>query len=80
MIGAEIYDGDTVFIQKDYDFVPGKIYAVEFNDNHDAVLKRVEQDGENIILIPCNPAYHTMVTDYQEIRIVGRCVGVFHNL
>ena len=36
-------------------------------------------NGENIILIPCNPAYHTMVTDYEEIRIVGRCVGCYHS-
>lgn len=79
MIDADIFDGDIVFILKDCDFVTGQIYAVEFKDSRDAVLKKVEQDGENIILIPCNPAYHTMVTDYEEIRIVGRCVGVYHS-
>lgn len=72
-------DGDIVFILRDCDFITGQIYAVEFKDSRDAVLKKVEQDGENIILIPCNPAYHTMVTDYEEIRIVGRCVGVYHS-
>lgn len=79
MIDADIFDGDIVFILRDCDFITGQIYAVEFKDSRDAVLKKVEQDGENIILIPCNPAYHTMVTDYEEIRIVGRCVGVYHS-
>lgn len=79
MIDADIFDGDIVFILRDCDFIAGQIYAVEFKDSRDAVLKKVEQDGENIILIPCNPAYHTMVTDYEEIRIVGRCVGVYHS-
>ncbi|MDY6307421.1 MAG: S24 family peptidase [Oribacterium sp.] len=79
MIGANIYNGDIVFILKDCDFIAGKIYAVEFNDSHDAMLKKVEQDGENIILTPCNPAYHSIVANYSEIRIVGQCVGVYHS-
>lgn len=47
----------------------------EYRDAHNLTM----QDGENIILIPCNPAYHTMVTGYEEIRIFGRCVGVYHS-
>ena len=76
MIGANIYDGDIVFISKSYDFVQDQIYAIERLDYNEASLKRVTQDGDTLILNPCNPEYHAMVTDYEEVRIIGRCVGV----
>lgn len=78
MIGANIYDGDIVFISKSYDFVQDQIYAIERIDYNEASLKRVTQDGDTLILNPCNPEYHAMVTDYEEVRIIGRCVGVLH--
>lgn len=78
MIGANIYDGDIVFISKSYDFVQDQIYAIERLDYNEASLKRVAQDGDTLILNPCNPGYHAMVTDYEEVRIIGRCVGVLH--
>lgn len=78
MIGASIYDGDIVFISKSYDFVQDQIYAIERLDYNEASLKRVTQDGDTLILSPCNSEYHAMVTDYEEVRIIGRCVGVLH--
>lgn len=78
MIGANIYNGDIVFISKSYDFVQDQIYAIERLDYNEASLKRVTQDGDTLILSPCNPEYHAMVTDYEEVRIIGRCVGVLH--
>ena len=78
MIGANIYDGDIIFISKSYDFVQDQIYAIERLDYNEASLKRVTQDGDTLILNPCNPEYHAMVTDYEEVRIIGRCVGVLH--
>lgn len=78
MIGANIFDGDIVFISKSYDFVQDQIYAIERLDHNEASLKRITQDGDTLILNPCNPEYHAMVTDYEEVRIIGRCVGVLH--
>lgn len=78
MIGANIYDGDIVFISKSYDFIQDQIYAIERLDYNEASLKRVTQDGDTLILNPCNPESHAMVTDYEEVRIIGRCVGVLH--
>ena len=78
MIGANIYDGDIVFISKSYDFAQDQIYAIERLDYNEASLKRVTQYGDTLILNPCNPEYHAMVTDYEEVRIIGRCVGVLH--
>lgn len=78
MIEANIYDGDIVFISKSYDFVQDQIYAIERLDYNEASLKRVTQDGDTLILNPCNSEYHAMVTDYEDVRIIGRCVGVLH--
>lgn len=78
MIDANIYDGDIVFISKSYDFVQDQIYAIERLDHNEASLKRITQDGDTLILNPCNPEYHAMVTDYEDVRIIGRCVGVLH--
>ena len=78
MIGANIYDGDIVYISKSYDFVQDQIYAIERLDYNEASLKRVTQDGDTLILNPCNSEYHAMVTDYEDVRIIGRCVGVLH--
>ena len=78
MVGANIYDGDIVFISKSYDFVQDQIYAIERLDYNEASLKRVTQDGDTLILNPCNSEYHAMVTDYEDVRIIGRCVGVLH--
>ncbi|WP_077391665.1 LexA family protein [Mobilibacterium timonense] len=79
MIGADIFDGDIVFIKRATEFVSGKIYAVEFNMTNEASLKRVNRDGDSIVLTPCNPDYNIMVTDLSEVRIVGRLVGVYHS-
>ena len=78
MIGANIFDGDIVFITKSFDFETGEIYAVEMLDTSEASLKRVHKDGESLVLAPCNPEYTPTVTDYSEVRIAGKCVGVFH--
>ena len=79
MIDADIYDGDIVFIQKNADFESGKIYAVEYLMTKEASLKKVDRDGDSIVLTPCNPDYNIVVTDLSEIRIVGRLVGVYHS-
>lgn len=79
MVGADIFDGDIVFIKKATEFVSGKIYAVEFNMTKEASLKKVDRDGDSIVLTPCNPDYNVMVTDLSEIRIVGSLVGVYHS-
>lgn len=78
MIGANIFDGDIVFITKSFDFETGEIYAVEMLDTSEASLKRVHKDGESLVLAPCNSDYTPTVTDYSEVRIAGKCVGVFH--
>ena len=79
MIGAHIYDGDYAFIKKDDYFTDGDIYAVELLLTSEASLKKIYVNDSNVILTPCNADYPPVATTLDQIRIIGRCVGVYHN-
>ena len=79
MEGAQIYDGDIAFIKKDDYFNDGDIYAVERLGLSEASLKKVYINDNSVMLIPCNSEYSPIATTLDQIRIIGRCVGVFHN-
>lgn len=77
MMDAEIYDEDIVFIRKDYEYEDGKIYAVVYGAQQDAVLRKIYRDGGKVILTPCNSSYKPLVMDPDDIFIIGECVGVY---
>lgn len=77
MMDAEIYDEDIVFIRKDFEYEDGKIYAVVFGAQQDAVLRKIYRDGGKVILTPCNSSYKPLVMDPDDIFIIGECVGVY---
>ena len=79
MEGAQIYDGDIAFIKKDDYFNDGDIYAVERLDLSEASLKKVYINDNSIMLIPCNSDYSPVATTLDQIRIIGRCLGVYHS-
>lgn len=79
MVGAHIYDDDYAFIKRNSYFIDGDIYAVEMLLTSEASLKKVYRNGDQIILTPCNAEYAPVVTTPDQIRIIGRCVGVYHN-
>lgn len=78
MESAEIYDGDIAFLQKDYDFIDGRIYGVVFGADDSCVLKRVSRSDGHVILQPCNPKYNPIVLDPDEVLIIGILCGVYH--
>lgn len=80
MIDAEIYDGDMAFIRKDFEFVPGRIYAVVHGVDSEASLKKVFEQGDKFILQPCNAAFSPIVVDISECYVVGELVGVYHEV
>lgn len=80
MIDAEIYDGDMAFIKKEFDFRPGKIYAVVHGVDSEASLKKVFEQGDKFILQPCNAAFSPIVVDISECYVVGELVGVYHEI
>lgn len=77
MIGARIYDGDTVYIKQQPDIENGEIAAVMINDE-DATLKRVYKVDGAIILHAENPEYQDMVfskKDAKNIKILGKAIS-----
>lgn len=80
MIDAEIYDGDMAFIKKEFDFRPGKVYAVVHGVDSEASLKKVFEQGDKFILQPCNAAFSPIVVDISECYVVGELVGVYHEV
>ena len=78
MIGARIYDGDTVFIRSQSTVNNGEIAAVIIGD--EATLKRVYYypEEEKLVLSPENPRYAPLVFVGEElstVRIIGRAVA-----
>lgn len=74
MIDADIDDGDYVVIKKDNNLNKRSIVAVEV-DGH-ATLKKIELQGNKLILLPQNINYEPIVVSVDEARIIGRAIGV----
>ena len=78
MIGARIFDGDTVFIRSQDTVDNGEIAAVIIND--EATLKRVyfyPEEGK-LILSPENPKYAPLVyvnDELDSIKILGKAIA-----
>lgn len=81
MIGAEIHDGDIVFIRSQSVVDDGQIAAVQIDGNTDeeyhATLKRFYQSGDTVTLMAENSSIAPMVftkDDINRIHIAGRAV------
>lgn len=78
MIDAGINDGDLVFLKKTPTVENGTIGAVLIDN--EATLKKIIKTDNAIILQPCNSDYQPIVlTNNEEILILGEMVGVFQN-
>ena len=78
MVGARIYDGDTVFIRSQDSVDNGEIAAVIIND--EATLKRVYffPEEAKLVLSPENPRYAPLVylgEELNSIKILGKAVA-----
>jgi repressor LexA len=81
MTGANIRDGDIVFIRSQSDVLDGQIAAVSVDD--EATLKRVYHAREGVTLVAENPKYAPMTfreEDALNVRILGLAVAVYHKL
>lgn len=79
MIGAGIYDGDTVFIRIQPEVENGEIAAVRIGE--EATLKRVYLHTEYIELRPENSAFESIIRrkeDMNDVQIEGKAVGWLH--
>ena len=71
-----IGDGDLVILDRNFDFISGKIYAVQVNGEM-ATLKKVIKTSDGLDLIPLNPDYHTIHYSSEQcaklpVRILGQ--------
>jgi repressor LexA len=76
MIGARIFDGDTVYIRQQETVEQGQIAAVLIDG--EATLKRVRVYGDRLCLEPENPMHRPIVLWGEEMsraRILGRAVA-----
>lgn len=79
MIGAGIYDGDTVFIRVQPEVENGEIAAVRIGE--EATLKRVYLHTDYIELRPENSAFESIIRrkeDMNDVQIEGKAVGWLH--
>ena len=73
MVGANIFDGDIVFIRKQPDVDDGEIAAVIIEDS--ATLKRVFKLGDKVMLKAENPRYKPiMLNGDKSVYIIGKAV------
>jgi len=76
MVGARIFDGDTVYIRRQDTVENGEIAAVLIDG--EATLKRVRLYADSIALQPENPKYRPLILwaeDMNQIRILGKAVA-----
>ena len=76
MTGAQIRDGDFVVVRQEAPVPDGEIAAVLVDG--EATVKRVEQHGDRVRLVPENPAYEPIELDpsLDDVRVLGKVVGV----
>lgn len=76
-----IVDGDYVLIRLQPDVEDGEIAAVQVDNDTRATLKKVQHAGDNIVLLPINPEYSTIVLNENNPgRIIGRAMEVRREL
>ena len=76
MIGARIYDGDTVYVRIQETVENGQIAVVRIGE--ETTLKRWYRNEDTLTLMPENPKYAPLVfvrEQLNDIRILGRAVA-----
>ena len=74
MMDAGIQDGDLVVVHPGPHVDDGRIAAVAVGD--DATVKRIRREREGLRLIPANPKYSEEVVSGEDVRVLGRVVGL----
>ncbi|MCD7722518.1 MAG: transcriptional repressor LexA [Clostridiales bacterium] len=81
MIGADICDGDIVYIKQQPMVDNGEIAAVLIDD--EATLKKVYKYKDKVVLQPANSDYEPLIFIQDEInslKILGKAVGLLRKI
>lgn len=76
MIGANIFDGDIIFIKKTSEVANGRIACIQI-DREKVCLKRFYKNGDMVTLVSENPRYPPMVftkDNCESLQILGIAV------
>lgn len=77
MKGAMIADGDTVLMKEGDEWQEGDIVAVWLNKEGAVTLKKIHQGRPGVIkLKPKSHKHHTRVEKQEDIKVLGRIVGI----
>lgn len=77
MINKNIYNGDHVVISKQNYAEIGEIVAVDIDG--ECTLKTFKTMGGKILLMPENDEYEPIMLDEDQVRIIGRAIGIIKN-
>lgn len=80
MINAGIKDSDLIFIRQQENAENGDIVAVILQDKDTATVKRFYNEKNCIVLKPENDEMQPMTFNLDEIRIIGKVVGLYRRL
>ncbi len=70
-----IIDGDTVIIKRTQ-HVPNGTVVVALVDGYEVTLKRIQVNGNRVLLIPENNEYEIRTLDSSRVEIQGQLVGL----
>jgi len=79
MINDGIFPGDHLVVRSQPTAYNGEIVIAGI-PGEEATVKRIDRDGENIILLPANDDFEPMVFPASEVNIFGKVVTVIRKL
>jgi repressor LexA len=77
-MSPKIEDGDIVVVSPQQEPHSGDICVVRVNDED--VLKRVRIEGDNVHLIPLNPAFQAVTVHKRDVMFIWKVVRVIKTL
>lgn len=79
MIGAGIFDGDKIIVDRAVEARHGMIVVAILNGEH--AIKRLHVGRDGIELRPENPCYRPIrIREHEELTVFGVVVGVVRKL
>lgn len=79
MIDAHILPEDIIIVQQQITAKNGDI-VVALIDNEEATVKELQVQHNQVVLVPKNDAYKTMIFDPSRIQILGKVIEVRRSL
>ena len=80
MIDAFVTDGDIVVLRQTRDARNGEMVAAWLSMQEEATLKHFYLEGDNVRLMPANPAMEPIVVPADSVQVHGKVVAVMRRV